>query len=977
MKKDKSSTQKLNIYEEYINYYNKYQLKYGSKSIVLMQVGSFHEAYSTNEKGPNLFQLSDLLNIVCTRKDKNISIIDEKNPYMLGFPSVALSKFLKILIDNNYTVIIIDQVTPPPNPSREVTGVYSPSTFIDNISNDNKYLMTMYIEINNGINSKKSNISIGMCAIDSSTGNVNFYESHGSGLNDENESLEEAQRFYHYYRPIELLVYQINNSNNVEFDKDILKKIDIIPNQVMLTFSKINPNFTKIYYQNNLLKKIYPQCGIDNPIEYLDLQKYSYGLISMIASFDYIHQHNENLIKELKIPSYFDEHKYMILGNNAQYQLNIIDYYNWDKMDAKFQSLNAVINNCCTGMGKRLLKQRLCAPFTDKNIINNYYELTDKILKLGNCDVIRSYLKEIKDLDKLFRKLSIKFIQPYELYSIYESFLNIIKVIELLYNSDFKDDLTTIFNKKNIKKFNKTINEIENKFDVSKLKINNLIEVKESFYLKDIHPEIDTIEENIKNNFGLIDKIAKRLQQFDDSIILNIKHNDRDGYYLATTKLRGEKLKNIIDKFKGNIELNTNNLIDKNELKFTFQTTTCKITYSSLNNHSNEIEELYNQLNNIIKIKFYEDTLKWYNDNIIVFKDLINFISQIDYITNNAYTSVKYHYTKPKLIENENSTIIAKQIRHPIIERLIDFEYTPHDVNLNEDINGNLIYGVNSSGKSSLMKAVGICLIMAQCGLYIPSEEFEYSIFTSLYTRISGNDNLFKGQSSFIVEMNELRCILKKSNKNSLIIGDEICRGTEYLSANAIVASAIIKLSELKSKFLFATHLHDLIKIEKIKQLDSIKFFHLSVDKIDNELVFNRKMVEGTGEQIYGITIAKYILDDHDFINNAIEIKNELLEENNMSFKLVNDKKSNYNNELYMDECSICRSNKNLESHHINLQKDFLNSKNGLIHKDKIHILKDAKSNLIVLCNKCHDKLHKSELNINSKLKSTKGIAII
>lgn len=976
MKKD-NSNKKCNIYEEYISHYDRFQKKYGSKSIVLMQVGSFHEAYSTDNKGPNLFQLSDLLNIVCTRKDKNITVIDEKNPYMLGFPSVALSKFLKILVDNNYTVIVIDQITPPPNPARGITGIYSPSTFIENVSHENKYLMTMYIEINNVINSKKANISIGMCAIDSSTGNVNYYESHGSGLNDENESLEEAQRFYHYYRPIELLVYQINNSNNSEFDKDVLKKIDIVPNQVMLNFTKINPNFTKISYQNNLLKKIYPQCGIENPIEYLDLQKYSYGLISMISTFDYIHQHNENLIKELKIPSYFNEHKYMILGNNAQYQLNIIDYYNWDKMDAKFQSLNGVINNCCTGMGKRLLKQRLCAPFTDINIIKNYYNLTDKILKLENCEIIRSYLKEIKDLDKLFRKLSIKFIQPYELYSIYESFLNIVKIIELLYNSDFKEELTIIFNKKNIKKFNKIINEIENMFDVTKLKINNLIEIKESFYLKEIHPEIDNIEENIKNNFGLIEKIAERLQQFDENIILNIKHNDRDGYYLNTTKIRGEKLKKMIDKHKGEIELNKTNIIKKDDLKFTFQTTTCKISYSGLNNHSNEIEELYIQLNEIVKKKFYEDTINWYIKNISVFKDLINFISQIDYITNNAYTSIKYHYTKPNLIENENSIITAKQIRHPIIERLIDYEYTPHDVNLNDNINGNLIYGVNSSGKSSLMKAVGICLIMAQCGLFIPSQEFNYSIFTSLYTRISGNDNLFKGQSSFIVEMNELRCILKKSDKNSLIIGDEICRGTEYLSANAIVASAIIKLCELKSKFLFATHLHDLIKIEKIKQLDSIKFFHLSVDKIDNELVFNRKMVEGTGEQIYGITIAKYILDDPEFINNAIDIKNELLEENNMSYKLVNDKKSNYNNELYMDECSICKSNKNLESHHINLQKDFINSKNGLLHKDKIHILKDAKSNLVVLCNKCHDKLHKSEININSKLKSTKGITVI
>jgi DNA mismatch repair ATPase MutS len=225
-------------------------------------VGSFHEAYSTDNDGPNLFQLSELLNIVCTRKDKSVDIIDIKNPYMLGFPSVALSKFMKILIDHYYTIIIIDQTTPPPNPLREVTGIYSPSTFIDNISSDTKYLMVLYIEINQSITNNKSNISIGMCAVDSSTGCVFVYEKHGTNLVNEIEAIEETQRFYHYYRPIELIIYLIDNINNMnnmnnmnninniddinknnKKKEDIINKLDLLPNQIVNTYNKINPNF--------------------------------------------------------------------------------------------------------------------------------------------------------------------------------------------------------------------------------------------------------------------------------------------------------------------------------------------------------------------------------------------------------------------------------------------------------------------------------------------------------------------------------------------------------------------------------------------------------------------------------------------------------------------------------------------------------------------------------------------------------------
>jgi DNA mismatch repair protein MutS len=997
-KDDKKKVTKGNIHDEYLFYHEKFQNKYGDKTIVLMQVGSFHEAYGTNERGPNLFKLSELLNIVCTRKDKSIDIINEKNPYMLGFPSVALSKFLKILIDHHFTVIVIDQTTPVPNPQRSVTGIYSPSTFIDGNTVDSKYLMVLYIEVNKSLNSSKNNISIGMCAIDSSTAAVSYYESHGSGLSDENEATEEAQRYYHYYRPAELLVYMIDNTKqentniiNIDVDKPkknkILDRIDILPNQIMFSFDKINPNFTKLSYQNTLLAKVYPSSNsLITPIEFFDLAKMPYSITALVTGFDYIHQHNENLIKELQVPTYFDEHKYMILGNNAQYQLNIVDYYNYDTINVKYQSLNDVINNCVTPMGKRNLKQRLCAPYTNATTINNLYELTDKLVKSDQTDTVRSYLKSIADLDKLFRKIAIKFIQPYELHNIYTSFESIVQIIQNLVKTNLKTDIIKMFDKKDIILFNQCIGWIEETFCVDKLKINNLIEVKESFYNENVHEHIDLVQKKILSGNNFLNKLVEVLQAYDPDITLHIKYNERDGYYIQTTKIRGNKLKKLIEK-ETEIKIDEHTTISATDLLFSELTGTMKITSGNLNTHSAQMDDLYTELNNLVKTQFYQDIQSWYNKYSIMFKKLINLIVQIDLVSNNSYTSKRYHYVKPRITNtntnNQTNTNItesfinAKKLRHPIIERIIDYEYVPHDIMLNNETRGLMIYGPNSAGKSSIMKAIGICLIMAQCGLYVPCEDFEFNTFTALYTRISGGDNLFKGHSSFVVEMNELRTILKKSDHNTLVIGDEVAKGSDYVSATAIVSATVVKLSKMGVKYLFATHLHDLPNMKVIKELNNIRFVYLSVEQINGELIFSRKMLDGTGESVYGITIAKFILDDPEFINTAIDFKNELLEKQGINYKLVNDKKSLYNSNIYVDHCFICNSEEKLESHHINFQKDFKNSINGLINEKKQHLLKDDKANLIVLCGICHDKLHANEITIKSKVKTSNGIKII
>lgn len=974
---EKVKITKGNIHDEYLGYHEKFKNKYGSKSLVLMQVGSFHEAYSTNVRGPDLFKLSELLNIVCTRKDKSVDIIDEKNPFMLGFPSVALSKFLKILVDNQYTVIVIDQTSPPPKPTRSITGIYSPSTFIDNVSIDSKYLMIMYIELNQALNSTKNNISIGMCSIDSSTGTVSYYETHSSGLVDENESIEEAQRYYHFYRPAELIVYEINNTKQSN-SKKIINKMDILPNQIIFEYSAINPEYTKLNYQVKSLSKIYKNyVGIVNPVEYFDMEKMPNALIALVSGFDYIKSHNENLLNELQTPKYFNEHKYMVLANNAQYQLNIVDYFNYDSLNVKFQSLNDVINNCATPMGKRYLKQRLCSPFTDPEIINNYYVLTEKLLSINKIDEVRGFLKSISDLDKLFRKITVKFIQPYELFSIYNSLDNVCELSNLLLKTLMKTDILKIISKYEITKFNECIEYIENTFDIEKLKNNNLIEIKTSFYKLGIHPSIDKLEESILEGNIFLEKLAKVLESYDQDLILHIKHNDKGGYFLQTTLKRGKKLKSIIEKHPI-IKINENKSLDGKNLVFTELTGTMKITYPELNSHSEQMDKLYEELSILIKEKFCSDVLNWYHVHSLTLNKIINFITQIDLIANNAYTAKKYHYIKPILTTSKKESFVSiKQMRHPIIERLIDYEYVPHDFELSDEKRGMMIYGPNSAGKSAIMKALGLCVVMAQCGMYVPASSFEYNIFTALYTRISGGDNLFKGQSSFIVELNELRTILKKANEKSLVLGDEICRGTEEHSGLAIVATTVIKLSKMGSKFMFTTHLHNLPKLKPIQELNNIRFVYLSVEQIAGELVFSRKLLEGTGDNIYGITIAKYILDDPEFISDAIKLKNEILEQQGISSKVVNEKKSLYNKDIYMDNCYICDSQEKLEAHHINFQKDFKQTINGLINEKKRHLLKDDKANIIVLCGSCHDKLHKNEFKIKGLTKTTLGVKAI
>ena len=370
--------------------------------------------------------------------------------------------------------------------------------------------------------------------------------------------------------------------------------------------------------------------------------------------------------------------------------------------------------------------------------------------------------------------------------------------------------------------------------------------------------------------------------------------------------------------------------------------------------------------------EYYCQLLEYLSNNYSIYiQNLIDLIALFDFLKSGAIIAINNHYTKP-IIDNNNdkSYIIANEIRHPLIELINSHkEYIPINIHIginNQD--GILLYGLNSAGKSSLQKSIGINLIMAQMGYFVAASSFLYKPYYSLFTRITSNDNLFKGLSSFALELVELRSILKRSGPNTLIIADEVCKGTEHQSSIIIVSTMIKILSDNKTSFITATHLHELIDIETIKNINNLKIYHLHVSYNDktNELIYDRILREGNGEHFYGLNVAKHFINMDDFINISNNIKDEYF----FKHPLLKHKTSNYNSNLFMDSCSICnyKPKKNeipLETHHIMFQKDFKNNNIRIgIAEQKQHIKMNQLSNLVVLCYKCHDKIDDGSLNI-------------
>ena len=982
------------ISEEYFHQYEKYSKIYGNKkTLLLIQIGKFYESYCTNKEGPNLSEIEKKINVMKVNTNKKSGNIDEngdikvtkKHPYRLGFPVNRLFNFIEPLIDDGYNVITIDQIgfkieNNKKIVERKTTGIYSKGTYIENMtSTETKFIAIIYISEEKQKNGSLL-LSSGMSAVDLSTAKVYVHEAYSTDI-DKMFSLDEITRFITTLQPKELYFYYEKYNKNSKYD------IDFISNYLELTDIKITTSIDKNYYnlkyQNEILNKVYKDDkSIIPPIELLDISNNIYVIVSLCILMNYVYQKNENLLKNLSQPIFYMNKKRLILGNNSINQLNVIG--NLSNSNTKYKNLFDVVNNTSTPLGERYLKSILSSPYTSISELNKIYNMTDEMIDNNFYKIIENHLNNIYDIERFERRIGLLILKPNEIIGLLKSYKNIISIANEIEKNKKKTLMKLVPEEDELEEINKIIKKLNNTFNFVELTKYVNLEFKSSVFNDGIFDDIDKLNSGVTEGYDLIIKLNKKLIKILDidnsSEPIKIKNNNKEGYYLLLTNIRSKLLKKKLEKLNiikiDDIKISVSELIFKEVGKNTkiYFNTEKKLafTHNNMKNFTDEIE--------ILTKKHYLNFLKsFYEKYSYIFEICNKFITKIDFIKSNAKTSKLYGYCRPELIDKKYGYINVKQMRHPIVERIIDYTYTPHDIEIGDIYTGILIYGLNSSGKSVLMKSVALIVILAQSGLYVPAEKCILSPYESIYARIDANDNLGRSLSSFGVEMTELNAILKRANKKILIVADELCKGTEFLSAISIVSSSVIMFSQINASFILTTHLHEMAELDEIKNLKNINIMHLHAeyDEKKDIIFYDRKLKKGSGIKNYGLLVAKSIINNNEFIDNANKIKNKLLNLNNL---LVSGKKSKYNSNLLVNECNICKMVDKtyhispLETHHINFQK---NCDSDDFVKDKKFIKKNQVSNLIILCNKCHDKIHSGEIEIDGWIMTSKGKTII
>jgi DNA mismatch repair protein MutS len=968
----------LLLSEVYFKLQKHFEAKYGSNTVVFMEIGTFVEVYEVNNEELQIGkakEMAELLNIQLTKKNKSIAENSVKNPLLAGVPTISFERYLSRLIqEQKYTIIYIRQKGEPPKVSRYVSQIISPGTNFDyTIGSEDNYIVSLLIDKHRDI------YSIGYSAIDVTTGKTFLYEAHGTS-EDQNFALDEIFNLLNVYKTSEVVLTFLEG---VDDQKQILRYLEVDEHY---TYS-VNNQRPKIDYQNELFMRVYQIQSLLSPIEHLDLERTPMISEALAILVHFVIEHDFHIIQKLSRPELIDNRRYLYLGNSAFEQLGVIS------KDKDEMSLLRLIDKSVTAIGKRLLKERLLNPIMEEEELNRRFDLVEKVM--SHTRLLETDLRNIYDLERLSRRINLGRLHPFEINFIHDSLGGIAELS--LYVKKHKL-LKTPFSELEVQSF---IKEIEKTFNLDVTRKFTVQTVDENFFMRGVDPHIDELsDENAKmlqSIYIIIDQIEEMLSRVankSESRLVSLGQLDKEGYFITLSKNRYSMIESEF--LNAGIELE-GKFIPFKDFSVKKLTNSVKITSELIDTLSDKIMRNRVKIVALAKEKFVEKQHQLERRYTLLFERMIHYIADIDVAVSTAKTAQLYNYARPMIVptHKDENFLQVLGLRHPLIEvQEHKGIYVPNDIVMgNRDymdipypetimldtavhdghqIHGVLLYGINSSGKSSLMKSIGLAVMMAQAGFFVPASAMKFSLFESIFTRIVSRDNLAKGLSTFAVEMLELKNIFNRAGTKSLILGDEISHGTETLSGVAIVASSIMKLSRLRSIFLFATHLHQLSNMDEIARLKNVVNLHLAVsyDEEKDKLLYNRTLQSGSGSSIYGLEFAKSLHMDREFLDVANGIRKRLANDYDELELLVKKKKrSKYNKELYVTNCVIC-GNIAEDVHHISHQS--LANQAGFIG----HFHQDHKHNLIPLCKEHHNEIHNGKIRVKGFVMTSKGLEL-
>jgi DNA mismatch repair protein MutS len=1015
------------LIKEYFDLTKKYCNEYGENTILLMQVGAFFEVYGILDKKTNNISNSQILEFsrICDLAvvEKNVCV-GKDNVVMAGIKDIILEKNIKKIQEAGFTAVVYAQDENCKNTTRSLAGIFSPGTFFqeDSTSLSNNITCIWVDLFENKFLFKGKFVVVGIANIDIYTGKTSIFQFKEPYVNNPT-TFDELERFISIYNPSEVIF--ISNLLDKEIDS-IINYVDIKCSLIhkINTTTSTSPdkkdnlstirtkNCEKQTYQREILNKFYKIDDFD--VFFQNFNENNIACQSFCFLLDFVYQHNPHLVNKISEPVFENCTDRLVLANHSLKQLNIIDDNNYS---GKYSSVSKMLNECLTPMGKRKFLYNFLNPTTNIEYLQKEYNITEHLI-INNSKYhtfFKQKLSEIKDISKWERQIFLKKISPKSFCTLYNNIL----VIRDIYDTVIQDSVLTEYlatyesNINNIRDFcNLLLNFIDSNIDIELAKdLDQTQQFETNFIKKTVDIDLDTKTETIKESedklesirlyfSGLIEnKEKKGKSKTKTNDFVKIHETEKNNFSLVCTNRRCKLLEEALPTSKTFVNLQYNSSYNNQNKDFEFKI--CKkdfefhkqsaannfITDEQINRLCKNISTIKVSLKEIITNVFYKfvDQFGEFKSQI---ESIINFVTLIDIVYSKASIAQKYNYCKPQIVQAEKSFIAAKNLRHCLIEHLQTNElYVTNDITIGktcdgkektsngkagDGVDGVLLYGTNAVGKTSFIRSLGISLIMAQSGLFVPCSEFVYMPYNYIFTRILGNDNIFKGLSTFAVEMSELRTILRLADKNSLVLGDELCSGTENTSAVSIFVAGIQKLHQCRSSFIFATHLHEIINYEEITSLESVVLKHMAVvyDKERDLLVYDRKLKDGPGNSMYGLEVCKSLKLPDDFLNAAFNIRMKYHPEEGSMLSL---KSSHFNSKKVMNLCEKCNKNVGKEVHHLQHQSEA--NENGIINKDGKVFHKNNVANLITLCEDCHNEIHKKNTQ-HKKVKTTKGYLV-
>ena len=583
---------------------------------------------------------------------------------------------------------------------------------------------------------------------------------------------------------------------------------------------------------------------------------------------DYIEKTQNKDISSLKNFEVYFKDKFVYMTN---YSIRNLEVTQNMANGSKKGSLLSIVDKTSTAAGSRKLKNWLENPLLDINEIKKRQEIVGDFVKhyFEKSDV-KTSLKEVYDLERISTKVSYNIVSPKELLNLKKTLKQIPQIKNILKGFD-SEKLVDIAN---------NIDELEDLYDFLEKTIHEEAgqTVKDGNVIKlGFNEELDSYKNASKNGNKVLLEIEEREKNRTGIKNLKVGYNKIFGYFIEISKVG---LKSVDPTELGYHRKQTLSNCER------FISEELKQVEEHIVNSKTKIEELELQLFQEVKIKIHE--------YIPRLQRVANTLSDIDVFVSLSDVAEEYGYVKPEF--NDNNVIDIVDGRHPIVERNVSADsYISNDCKVEKDENILLITGPNMSGKSTYMRQLALIVILAQIGSFVPASSASLPIFDKIFTRIGASDDLAGGKSTFMVEMIEAKNALVESTANSLLIFDEIGRGTSTYDGIALAQSILEYINNtIKCKTLFSTHYHELTKLENITE--GIKNIHVSAKEDHGKLIFLYKINEGPIEKSYGIHVAQLAHLPNDVINGANKILKELENGNKGSEDLVNSE--SYNNVL-------------------------------------------------------------------------------